>query len=226
MTSMSDVVFCIKTYMRPIALQRLRKSIQDFYPGVDPVIQSGPEIHTGRNIMVALTKRPFLLFLDDDFCFTPETRIELLLAEMDDPTVGVAAGFVADCTPEGRHLRQSGGMLRIENGCAYLDARNYDSSKYVDVVPNFCLIRRAVFDTCCYRWGIGAEHLDFFMQVKQAGWRVVQLDSVVIDHYPFSPALPGYKAARWDVGGNVLAFLNHWGLNSIVVNGKVVHSRP
>lgn len=236
MNSMHDVVFCIKAYKRPEALSRLHWSIHELYPGVGVmtlpdvsiVTNHDPGIDVGRNQMVSETKRPFLLMLDDDFRFIAETRIEDLLAEMDDPTVGVVAGVVMDCIEGTRVQRSSGGTLRIENGYAHLDTRLRGglNSKYTDVVPNFCLIRREVFDTCRYRWGIGAEHLDFFMQVKDAGWKVVQIDSVSIDHYPFSPALPGYKAARWDVGANILAFLDHWNLNGIIVNGKIVHSRP
>lgn len=228
MNSMDDVVFCIKAYKRPEALRLLSDSIRTFYPFQRVVISELPGIDTGRNAMVAETTHPFLLMLDDDFCFTAETRIESLLAEMDDPTVGVAAGIVMDCVDGTRVQRHSGGTLRVENGYVNLNTRLRGGlgSKYTDVVPNFCLIRREVFKACRYRWGIGAEHTDFFMQVKAAGWKVVQIDSVSIDHYPFSPALPGYKAARWDVAENILAFLNHWNLNGVVVNGKLVHSRP
>ena len=227
MNSMHDVVFCIKAYKRPHALANLRDSIRWYYPNAFVSVNEWPGIDTGRNEMVRTSNLPFLLMLDDDFLFTGETGIEDLLIEMDDPRIGIAAGVVIDNLQDGERVaRNSGGTMRIENGYVHLDKRLPEHGKYTDVTPNFCLIRREVFDTCRYRWGIGAEHLDFFMQVKDAGWKVVQLDSVSIDHYPFSPALPGYKAARWDVGGNILAFLNHWNLNGIIVNGKIVHSRP
>lgn len=227
MTSMSDVVFCIKAYKRPEALYRLQASIREYYPDVLVVTNEDPGIDVGRNQMVRETTHPFVLMLDDDFCFTKETRIEHLLNHMEDPELGIVAGIVMDILQDGQRVaRNSGGAFRVANGYARLDKRLPEHGKYTDVTPNFCLIRREVFDTCRYRWGIGAEHLDFFMQVKDAGWKVVQLDSVSIDHYPFSPALPGYKEARWNVGENILAFLNHWKLNGIVVNGKIVHSRP
>jgi hypothetical protein len=144
---------------------------------------------------------------------------------MADPTIGVAGGVVMDWINGVRVQRNSGGMLTIRDGAMRLDSPD-QTSKWRDVVPNFCLIRREVFRTCQYRWGIGAEHADFFLQVRDAGWKVCQIDGAVIDHHHFSPALPGYKQARWNVGEPIAAFLLHWGLTRIVVNGKTVHSLP
>ncbi len=162
------------------------------------------------------------------------------LAEMSDPWVGVAGGVVMDCHDGQRVPRNSGGNMTIGDGALRLD--NANGAKWVDCVPNFCLIRREVFTgqtflnqygfgerrvpPCEYRWGIGAEHADFFLQVRDAGWKVCQLDDVKIDHHPFTPSLPGYKQARWNIGEPIAAFMNHWGIQRVVVNGKVVHSLP
>ena len=229
MNWLDEIDFCIKTYKRPKALERLLASIEKFYPGAQVTVNHGPCIAAGRNAMVAATKRPFLLMLDDDFIFTEETNIEPLYLELQaEADAGVAGGVVMDLTERGRIQRQSGGNAFIKGRAFYLTSRlrGMLSSKWCDIVPNFCLIRREVFETCRYRWGIGAEHGDFFLQVRDADWRVLQRDDVRIDHDVSSPADPGYKAARWATGENILRFMDHWGIDRIVVNGSVVHSRP
>lgn len=223
MSFLDEIDFCIKAYKRPKALERLRQSIKRFYPEAHITVNVDPCIAAGRNEMVAVTKRPFLLFLDDDFELTEETQIDRLFFPLrNTPSLGIVGGMVMDWINGERVPRNSGGYLTIENGVMRLDRAPHG---LVDVVPNFFIAKRSVFDHCRFRWGIGAEHADFFMQVKNSGWLVLQ-EPVPIDHHPFSEALPGYKAARWNTGENILRFMEFWGIDSVCVNGRVVHSSP
>lgn len=221
---LSEIDFCIKTYLRPQACENLVQSIRKFYPGAQIMVNEDPCIAKGRNAMVRGTKRPFLLMLDDDFLFTEETDIGWLRDVLHIVPCHVAAGIVVDCSNGDRVPRNSGGNLRLHDGTLYLDKLSRDRGT-VDVVPNFFLARREIFKDCQWRFGIGAEHADFFMQLKEREFMVVQDDRITIDHDLNAPALPGYKAARWNVAANVLAFMNHWGIDQVLVNGKVAHNR-
>lgn len=229
---LSQIDFCIKAHrLRPQAERNLVASIRRFYPDAAITINRDDELHTGRNALVKVTERPFLLFLDDDFYFE-EFKLDpvwhLWSRFHDGSTLGISAGGVIDVRGQERALRNSGGNLRIENGSLYLDACDGLESNYrgdVDAVPNFFLARRDIFRDAQWRFGVGAEHADFFLQLK-GKWAVFQDRRWTISHDLNAPALPGYKAARWDVGENILRFMDHWGIDRIVVNGKVVHSRP
>lgn len=243
MDFLSQIDFCIKAYRRPKALARLLASIERFYPGAHVTVNQHPEIHTGRNQMVDATERPYLLFLDDDFEFDddsfpcnseyiPLCHVGQLWAQlMALPAAGIVAGGVIDCDGEELTLRNSGGNFRLEHGVLYLDAcQKFDANYrgYVDVAPNFFIARREVFQPCRWRFGLGAEHADFFLQVWQAGWKVYQYRRFTILHHiadPESLAAP-YREARWNTGEPIARFMDHWGIDRIVVNGKVVHSRP
>lgn len=234
---LSEVNFCIKTYKRPQALDRLLASIGRYYPNACLTVNSHPELHTGRNEMVDATDRPYLLFLDDDFEFDdgylgplPSTVWHLMSRFHEGSDLGICAGGVVDCMNDERTLRNSGGLITRDNGSLRLDAcekvdANYRG--YVDVVPNFFLARREVFETARWRWGVGAEHIDFFMQLL-GKWKVYQDRRFTILHHIGDPEsmTSEYRNARWNIGEPVRLFLDHWDIDRVVVNGKVVHSRP
>jgi hypothetical protein len=228
---LDQIDFCIKTYKRPKALARLRASIERFYPGAHITVNGQPDICEGRNALARDTQRPFLLFLDDDFEFTNSTTVLGLLAQIrtGPQMIDICGGGVEDVTPGGNVLRNSGGNFRLENRTLYLECCEKDDPGFrgfVQMVPNFFIARRGVFDKVRWRFGLGAEHADFFMQADAEGLLTYQDRRFTILHYLNSPCDPGYKAARWDVGGPILAFMDHWGVDRIVVNGKVVQTRP
>lgn len=229
---LSQIDFCIKAHrLRPQAERNLVASIRQFYPDAAITINRDDELHTGRNALVKVTERPFLLFLDDDFVFTKETRIEVLFGEMADIEIGIAAGIVLNNNGNTRVVRHSGGSVYIADRACRVVSRipGLMVSKYIDIAPNFILVRRSVFMTSKWRFGIGAEHADFFLQVRDAGWKVVQIDECRIDHDLLAGQDHAYKRHRWDhelIARNMLAFMDQWGIDRIIDNGKLVHSRP
>ncbi len=185
-------------------------------------------VTVGRNLLIDKTSRPFVLLLDDDFCFTAETKIErfleLLLA---DPDVGVVAGACIDVVGDERRPRNSGGTLQIEGDTLFLDMTGWRdrAAGLRDYVPQFALIRRDVFRDVRWEGGIGAEHYDFCLQLQKSGWKVAHDLTVCVDHHHFSQALPGYVERRFDFAAAQQWLLQKWNLRRIVQDGQTIVSR-
>lgn len=185
-------------------------------------------VSAGRNALVAATDRPYLLLLDDDFCFTPETKIERLWERMQQDTqVFVAAGVCYDCHGAVRQRRSSGGTLRREGRTLIHETqawRHHDEG-HCDFVPNFALVRRTTFEQVAWRGGIGGEHYDFCLQLLDQGMTVVQDESVSIDHYPATVALPGYREHRLNYAAAQQEFLDRWNLDRVIQDGVAILER-
>ena len=104
---MDNITFMIKTLLRPQCLRRLLESIRIYYPNVPVMIADDspepyPEVADGFGSveyitypfdvgpshcyldMIARIETPGVVFLDDDFVFIDETRIEDFLPYMEE----------------------------------------------------------------------------------------------------------------------------------------------
>ncbi|HLJ09591.1 MAG TPA: glycosyltransferase, partial [Planctomycetaceae bacterium] len=179
----------------------------------------------GRNLLVDKTDRPFLLLLDDDFCFNAETRIERLWERLNaDPEVGVVAGACIDVVENERRPRNSGGTLDIQGDTLIVDTASWRDrdAGLRDYVPQFALVRREIFRDVRWEGGLGAEHYDFCLQLHDSKWKVAQDVSVQIDHFHFTPALPGYVERRFDFAEAQQWLLRKWNLRRLVQDGQVI----
>lgn len=182
----------------------------------------------GRNALVDRATRPYLLFLDDDFCFTEETRIEKLFERLqNEPDLGVVSGACIDVLEGERIPRNSGGTLEIQGDTLLIDTRAWrDEARGLrDYVPQFALFRREVFSAIRWRGGLGAEHYDFCLQLAKSPWKVAQDQSVRIDHYPLTPTLPGYRERRLDCAAPQQWLLNSWNLERVIQDGETIIAR-
>jgi len=185
-------------------------------------------VTAGRNLLVDKTHRPFLLLLDDDFCFTAETRIEQFWDRLQsDPEVGLVAGACVDVVENERRPRNSGGTLEIQGDTLVIDTAGWRDRQAAlrDYVPQFALIRRDLFDDVRWDGGIGGEHYDFCLQLQQSRWKVAHDVSVLVDHYHFTPALPGYVERRFDCAAAQQWLLCKWNLSRIVQDGQTIIKR-
>ena len=179
----------------------------------------------GRNLLVDKTHRPFVLLLDDDFCFTAETTIARFMERLaSDPQVGLVAGACIDVVGDDRRLRNSGGTLRVDAETLVIDSTGWRDREngLRDYVPQFALIRREVFRDVRWDGSIGAEHYDFCLQLQRSHWQVAQDVSVRIDHHHFSEALPGYAEHRFNYAAAQQWLLRKWNLRQIVQDGKTI----
>ncbi|MBX3436539.1 MAG: glycosyltransferase [Planctomycetaceae bacterium] len=185
-------------------------------------------VSAGRNALVAETDRPYLLLLDDDFCFTADTRIERLWERLTaEPTLDVAAGMCVDWVDGGRQPRQSGGVLERRGTVLVhtMAAGDDEGAGRCDYFPHFALFRRTVFSRVAWRGGVGGEHYDFCLQLQERGMSAIQDPTVVIDHHPTTPALDGYAARRWDFAAAQQEFLQRWNLERVVQDGVTIVER-
>ncbi|MFQ5730914.1 MAG: glycosyltransferase, partial [Planctomycetaceae bacterium] len=184
---------------------------------------TGPD--EGRNALIRNTDAPFLLLLDDDYCFTQETRVETLLERLKtDQTLGGVGGSCVDVSDRGRVPRRFAGTLtRRGEELVHAVGEFHDSDlKTCDVTLQFAIFRRNVFDRVRWEGGPGAHHYDLFLQLLETDWKVAQEDSVVVHHYHDTPSLPGYRTRRDSTAAAQQWLLEKWGLERITMDGRVV----
>lgn len=232
--------------MRPNCLRRLVDSILGLYPDAHLLIADDSEpdsevrayyaeleamghqvlvlpfnvgISVGRNRLVEMSTRPYLLLLDDDFVFTSQTRIETLVEVMDaDRSLGVAGGSLLD---DGTRLRSYEYSMRIEDKMLHYypspgPPRDIAGHACYDteIVLNFCLFRREVFSTTQWDESLKtSEHTDFFLRLATTSWKVVHVPSVVAEHYP--ETTPEYMSHRMNPAGDYL-FDEKWATGAFI----------
>jgi GT2 family glycosyltransferase len=194
---MDRVTCVIKTFERPHRCIRLIESIRKYYPSVPILVVDDSEqpltcgdatiialpfnsgISKGRNIGVASASTEFVLLMDDDYVFCEATKIERLVAILDEnPDLSLCAGHVEN----GRSNEFS---TCYRDGSLILDPQPVSSRNgfdIYDVTENFFLGRRA--DLLKSPWDerlpVCFEHTDFFLGLKKAGRKVACCRAVEI----------------------------------------------
>lgn len=230
---LDEVAFCIKTFLREDCLFRLIESVLVYYPKAHIYIaddgslsrkkllkyaeweEKGIHIFllpfdvglsAGRNFLVDKSTEKYLLFLDDDFVFTAETKLEIFYNIVSRNSQICLVG--GSCITNGVVTRYDGGV-EIRDGILtyYTDSdENWTKEdtfrwRYTDRVFNFFLSRRELFSKV--KWDPEfkvAEHISFFLSIKQLSlsdpnFCVAYTDSVSVDHV--TPLMDKvYKAFR------------------------------
>lgn len=179
------VTAIIKAFERPHCLDMLIKSIRKYYPDMhiivaddskNPVVRFDVEFHRlpadsgiskGRNFLVRQVKTPYLLLLDDDFCFVKETKIEKLLDVLERSDLDIIGGRYL----EKKGVRNSQATFLLKNKVLYYNVASKGKKhgvKLYDIVNNFFLAKTETLRK--YKWDdrlkSGGEHLDFFLNHK------------------------------------------------------------
>ncbi|KAG1967382.1 beta-1,4 N-acetylgalactosaminyltransferase 1-like isoform X3 [Pimephales promelas] len=185
----SQVTIITKTFLRYKELNTLIQSIRKFYPNIKIIVAddslkpehvSGNNIEhyimppaqgwfAGRNLALSQLTTKYFLWVDDDFLFLKETRIESFVEIMEAvPELDVLGGDVSDdqfhFTLEYDEGDEEGGCLKRIKGGFHQRLSGYDRCVLVDGVINYFLarteaIRRIGFDPLLKRVG----HTEFFI---------------------------------------------------------------
>ncbi|KAM9535190.1 beta-1,4 N-acetylgalactosaminyltransferase 1 isoform 2-T2 [Salvelinus alpinus] len=131
------VTIATKTFLRYDKLQDLIDSVRQYYPTVTIVIAddsenpktvSGPYIEhyimpfgkgwfAGRNLAVSQVTTKYLLWVDDDFIFTANTKLEKLVDVLEKTTLDLCGRLQATLPPTGRPSPLSQGRRRRATVC-------------------------------------------------------------------------------------------------------------
>ncbi|XP_067284764.1 beta-1,4 N-acetylgalactosaminyltransferase 1-like [Pseudorasbora parva] len=185
----SQVTIITKTFMRYKELDILIQSIRKFYPNIKIIVAddslmpehvSGNNIEhyimppaqgwfAGRNLALSQLTTKYFLWVDDDFVFLKESRIESFVEIMEAiPDLDVLGGEVSGeqfyFTLEYDEGDKEGGCLKRIKGGIHQPLKHHDGCYLVDGVINYFLakteaVQRIGFDPFLKRVG----HTEFFI---------------------------------------------------------------
>nr|XP_056717855.1 beta-1,4 N-acetylgalactosaminyltransferase 1 [Euleptes europaea] len=204
------VTIATKTFLRYDKLRTMIDSVRKFYPTVTIIIADdsqnpehveGPHVEqyfmpfgkgwfAGRNLAISQVTTKYVLWVDDDFIFTPRTKVEKLVDVLEKTSLDLVGGAVREITGYTTTYRQQisvqpgnedGDCLRTRQGYHHV-IEGFPSCVVTDGVINFFLARtdkvlQVGFDPRLSR----VAHLEFFID----GLGVLHVGScsnVVVDH--------------------------------------------
>uniref|UniRef100_A0A3B3TWC2 Beta-1,4-N-acetyl-galactosaminyltransferase 1 n=1 Tax=Poecilia latipinna TaxID=48699 RepID=A0A3B3TWC2_9TELE len=204
------VTIATKTFLRYEKLQNLIDSIRKYYPTVmiviaddseNPKTISGPYIEqyimpfgkgwfAGRNLAVSQVTTKYVLWVDDDFFFTANTKLEKLVDVLERTTLDLVGGAVREATGYTATYRQTisiepgeedGDCLHMRRGFHHV-IEGFPNCVVTDGVINFFLARtdkvqQVGFDPRLAR----VAHLEFFID-GLGSLHVGSCDDVIINH--------------------------------------------
>lgn len=107
---MERVTAAIKTFERPDRMNRIVDSIKEFYPTMPIIVADDSKrptprkdvdyhclpfdigLSAGRNYMLEQVTTEYVLILDDDWVFVPQTRIEKMIRIIENNDIDILAG--------------------------------------------------------------------------------------------------------------------------------------
>ncbi|KAG7252928.1 hypothetical protein CRUP_002953, partial [Coryphaenoides rupestris] len=186
------VTIATKTFLRYDKLEELIASVRRYYPAVRIVVAddnekpravSGPHLDhyimpfgkgwfAGRNLAVSQVTTKYVLWLDDDFFFTENTKLEKMVEVLEKTTLDMVGGAVREVTGYHATYRHTmsveeggpdGACLHVRQGF-YHKLDGFPDCVVADAVINFFMARtdkmlRVGFDPQLARRG----HLEFFV---------------------------------------------------------------
>jgi hypothetical protein len=163
-------------------------------------------LSAARNIILSKIIEPLVIISEDD--------IELLsnpynlISYFDkDKNLGIIGGLPIT-QPSGKQERYNY-ELDFNNGILH-----YKKSQKLDIVENFFIARRKLFDDVKYDDKLKiCEHTDFFLQLKQLNkWNIIQTDDLKGNHYPIRTSDYNKYRSR---GEYEIQFKNKWGIKNV-----------
>jgi glycerol-3-phosphate cytidylyltransferase len=142
-----------------------------------------------RNLMLKKVKTDYILVGDDDFYYGQEANLDKMVKLMD--IADVCGGRVR----ENEIRNYQAFMDIIDNSLIYtpLVLENFDEHKGVkykkcDLTFNFFIAKKNIppWDE---KIKISYEHSDYFLTLKQCGYKVVFTPDAIVDHKPFVDGL-------------------------------------
>lgn len=204
------VTIATKTFLRYDKLKDLIDSIRQYYPTVTIVIAddnehpqpvTGPHIEhyimpfgkgwfAGRNLAVSQVTTKYVLWVDDDFIFTANTKLETMVDVLEKTTLDLVGGAVREVTGYTATYRhtlsveeggEDGDCLHIRRGYHHV-IEGFPNCVVADAVINFFMgrtdkVRQVGFDPRLSRHG----HLEFFIDAL-GSLHVGSCSDVIVSH--------------------------------------------
>uniref|UniRef100_A0A3Q1GYM9 Beta-1,4 N-acetylgalactosaminyltransferase n=2 Tax=Acanthochromis polyacanthus TaxID=80966 RepID=A0A3Q1GYM9_9TELE len=204
------VTIATKTFLRYDKLKDLIDSIRQYYPSVTiviaddnehPVPVTGPHVEhyimpfgkgwfAGRNLAVSQVTTKYVLWVDDDFIFTANTKLEKMVDILEKTTLDLVGGAVREVTGYTTTYRhtisveaggEEGDCIHIRNGFHHT-IDGFPNCVVADAVINFFLgrtdkVREVGFDPRLSR----QAHLEFFVDAL-GSLHVGSCSDVIVNH--------------------------------------------
>jgi GT2 family glycosyltransferase len=218
----SQVTAIVKTFERPRSLDRLVRSVRRYYPDLrvivgDDSVTAFPRtdvdyvrlpvdigVAAGRNAILELVQTPYFLSLDDDLCFTAQTKLEKLIETLQRHDAALVAGDLIHCEQKfplwiRRRREVYHGVIRREGESLQLlpgHASTVGEAFACDLAPQFFLagaeqIRQIGGWFAPLKRG---DHQELFLRLKDKGLRVLHRPDISAEHWPDRPEV--YAAFR------------------------------
>jgi len=233
-----EITLIIKTFNRPRCLHALLESINLYYGAGIPIIivddgyanypcpanrnikyiktEFDIGISRGRNIGLSHAQTPYIVTLDDDFVFIPETKLEIWLDILKNSNIDLIGGNVENIRYEA--------CFEIENRVLkymHKDKGGEYGCKLYDLVLQFWMGKTEKikgFGGWCDEF-LAQDHSAFFLQAFNK-IKIGHTNSVKIDHKPIRT--PEYNNFRFRGGGDQL-LLKKFNLDRIIdYHGRVI----
>uniref|UniRef100_A0A8D0AL20 Beta-1,4 N-acetylgalactosaminyltransferase n=1 Tax=Sander lucioperca TaxID=283035 RepID=A0A8D0AL20_SANLU len=204
------VTIATKTFLRYDKLKDLIDSIRQYYPTVTIVIAddnehpqpvTGPHIDhyimpfgkgwfAGRNLAVSQVTTKYVLWVDDDFIFTANTKLERMVDILEKTTLDLVGGAVREVTGYTATYRhtisveeggEEGDCLHIRNGYYHV-IEGFPNCVVADAVINFFMgrtdkVQEVGFNPRLARHG----HLEFFID-GLGSLHIGSCSDVIVNH--------------------------------------------
>ncbi|XP_017343715.1 beta-1,4 N-acetylgalactosaminyltransferase 1 isoform X3 [Ictalurus punctatus] len=232
------VTIATKTFLRYDKLQDLIDSIRRFYPTVTIVIAddsehpkpvTGPYIEhyimpfkkgwfAGRNLAVSQVTTKYVLWVDDDFIFTSNTRLEKMVDVLERSSLDLVGGAVREVTgytATYRHIistekgGEDGDCLHIRKGF-YHGLEGFPNCVVTDAVINFFMaytekVRQVGFDPRLAR----VAHMEFFIDGLGV-FHVGSCDDVIVNHASKIKGMLPWGQSETDKAYAKFRYTNSW----------------
>jgi len=161
---LDKITFCIKTFERPFFLQRLIDSIRTFYSSAkilvaDDSLRPLPfkgvhkylslpfdiGLSEGRNILAQETDTEYMLILEDDFVFLPQTKIEIFFNIIENSDLNIIGGEARRYPNWKKRNPKAAAILEKKDEGLYFHCKvpkgKWDRYETYDYVNNFFVTR-------------------------------------------------------------------------------------
>uniref|UniRef100_A0A8D0KN95 Beta-1,4-N-acetyl-galactosaminyltransferase 2 (SID blood group) n=1 Tax=Salvator merianae TaxID=96440 RepID=A0A8D0KN95_SALMN len=204
------VTITTKTFLRYHKLRVLIKSIKQYYPDIKLIVaddSNNPEMmqetnveqyimpfgkgwFAGRNLAISQVTTKYYLWVDDDFVFTADTKIEKLLEVLENTNLDMVGGSVGGNDYKFKIIYEEGedsSCLHLRYG-SFHRLEGFPNCVVTSGVVNFFLARteetrRVGFDPKLQR----VAHSEYFMD-GLGSLRVGSCNDVIVGHQPHNPA--------------------------------------
>ncbi|XP_008317074.1 beta-1,4 N-acetylgalactosaminyltransferase 1a [Cynoglossus semilaevis] len=204
------VTIATKTFLRYDKLKDLIDSVRLYYPTVNIVIaddnkqpQTVSEPHVeqyimpfakgwfaGRNLAVSQVTTKYVLWVDDDFIFSADTKLEKMVDILEKTTLDLVGGAVREVTGYTAYYRhtisveqggEEGDCLHIRKGYHHV-IEGFPNCVVADAVINFFMARTDKMQQVGFNPRLARQaHLEFFID-GLGSLHVGSCSDVIVDH--------------------------------------------